>query len=377
MKIALVHDYLKEYGGAERVLEALHSIWPDAPVYTSFIDYESLGPHAERIKTWNVKTSWANNWFMKKMHSPLRFLAPWVWESFDFSGFDVVISSAGWYMCKGIITLPETVHISYIHHPPRHLYGYATAVEWQKFFLIRWYAMVVNYFLRQYDFVASQRPDFLLANSQETRQRIEKFYRRDATVIYPPVSVSVSPIKSKNTREYYLCVSRLARAKHIDLAIKACQTLGIPLKIVGKGRDLEYLKTCINPRGSVVTFLGEVSDDMLHDVYGNAKALLFPSEDEEFGIVAVEAMAHGVPVIGLYSGGIPEVIDEHSGVLFQDLTVDSMVTAMNTLEIHFGKSITAQTCIKRSQLFSAERFAQEISAFVEKKFPIYQNNNKK
>src|SRR3989344_7005720 len=120
LKIALVHDFLKYYGGAERVVEALHNIWPDAPVYTSFVDYKSLSPHAERIKKWNIiQSPFGSTWLMKKFHSPLRFLAPWVWSPFDFSGFDIVISSSGWYISRGITVAKPTVHICYLHHPPR------------------------------------------------------------------------------------------------------------------------------------------------------------------------------------------------------------------------------------------------------------------
>lgn len=364
MKIALVHDYLKEFGGAERVLETMHEIWPEAPVYTSFVDYDALGPHGERIKKWDVRASWANNWFMKKLHSPLRFLAPWVWESFDFTGYDVVISSSGWYMSKGIITAPETVHICYIHHPPRHLYGYATAMEWQKYLLVRMYATIVNFFLRHYDFLSSQRVDYFIANSQETKRRVEKFYRRDADVIYPPVDVEGTK-GAKGTRGdkgYFLCVGRLARAKHFDLAIEACQKMNVALKIVGKGRDEEWLRSKIKNQRSKITFLGEISDEELEEVYAGATALLCPFEDEEFGIVAVEAMGHGVPVVALNSGGLPETIEEgKTGVLFDELTVGSMVDAMKSVG---DRKITAEACRKRAQLFSKERFKKEIKEFI-------------
>src|SRR3989344_2773258 len=155
MKVALVHDYLREYGGAERVVEVLHEMYPDAPLYTSFVDWQALGMHADRFKNWDIKTSWAQNWLMRRLHSPLRFLTPWVWKYFDFSQYDLVISSSGWFICRGIDVKKPTVHISYIHHPPRNLYGYTTGSAAQST-LARAYGIVINPFLRYYDFHAAQ-----------------------------------------------------------------------------------------------------------------------------------------------------------------------------------------------------------------------------
>lgn len=367
MKIALVHDYLKEYGGAERVLETLHEIYPDAPIYTSFVDWENLGPHSQRIKKWNIKTSWFGKiWLFRKLHSPLRFLTPWVWKDFDFSGFDVVISSSGWYISRGITVPKNCVHICYLHHPPRHLYGYSTAVEWQKYPLVRVYATVVNHFLRIYDFETSQKVDYFIVNSKETQKRCWKFYRRNSDVIYPPVETPAFARASagkQNSKRYYLCVSRLARAKHIDLAIKVCRKLNLPLKVVGKGKDEEYLKG-LSQGSTNIEFLGEISDEELDKVYKSARALIFPSEDEEFGIVSVEAQAHGVPVIGLRSGGLPEtIVDGKTGILFDDLTVESLSSAIKKLE---KTKINPQDCVKKAQKFSKERFIKEITRFVNK-----------
>ncbi|MBI3366318.1 glycosyltransferase [Candidatus Roizmanbacteria bacterium] len=190
MKVAIVHDQLREFGGAERVLVALKKIFPNATVYTSTYDRNSLGSHKNIFKTWNVQTSWFGKIpLLNRFYSPLRFLTPWIWESFDFSEYDIVISSSGSWMCKGIKTKKPTVHISYIHHPPRYLYGYETALEWQKYLLIKIYGSLLNHFLRIWDFNSSQRANYFIANSEETKKRIEKFYRRNATVIYPPVKI--------------------------------------------------------------------------------------------------------------------------------------------------------------------------------------------
>lgn len=369
MKVALVHDFLKEYGGAERVLEALHEIWPKAPVFTSFADLKGLGPHAERFKKWDIRQSWvAKIWPVKKLHSPLRFLAPWIWESFDFKGFDVVITSSSWYINRGIKVPPGTVHISYMHTPPRHLYGYQTAVEWQKYWPIRLYGQIINHFLRLYDFEVSQKVNYFLANSQETQRRIAKFYRRESTVIYPPVSMINEPvnlkIESPERSEYYLSVGRLARAKHIDLAIKACLKLKKPLVIVGTGREVDYLKSLVPKNNQQIQFVGEVADQALPQLYKNAKALLFPAEDEEFGIVPVEAMAYGVPVVAYASGGpLETILDGKTGTFFEKLTPDSLARAMTKLS---RLKINPADCRKQAAKFSKERFQKEVRQFVEK-----------
>ena len=220
MKVALVHDYLNEFGGAERVLEALCESFPEAPIYTSF--YREGSITYERFKSKKIITSWAQNvpFFATKLHSPLRFLAPLIWNSFDFSKYDVVITSAGWYVTKGVGKIPKQVRddnrkkpveICYCHTPPRWLYGYPTSVEWQKYWPVRVYAAVVGHFMRQYDFRAAQRVNYFIANSENTKKRIEKFYRRDATVIYPPVDLPAIPKVEKG--DYYFILARIVGEK--------------------------------------------------------------------------------------------------------------------------------------------------------------------
>ena len=404
MKIALVHGFLKEYGGAERVLEALHEIYPEAPVYTSFVDFERLGPHAQRIKKWDIRESWVGkSWLIKKLHSPLRFLAPLIWESFNLDEFDVVISSSGWYICRGVITRPETLHICYLHHPPRHLYGYQTSFDWQKHLPIRVYGHLVNHYLRIYDFLAAQRVDYFIANSKETQRRIAKFYRRESEVIYPPVGMAevayenfcvpllardktlpvhnvsgaVSEANSKNfvgsppsTRAYFLCVSRLARAKNIHLAIEACNRLNLSLKIIGKGREkqeLEALGSRLKARN--IEFLGELSDEELSKIYAGAKALIFPAQDEEFGIVPLEAMAYGIPVIAFRSGGVKETIVEgKTGLFFDKLTVESLIKAIKQYN---NITINPKDCFNQAEKFSKKRFEREIKTFVNQKLQFH------
>mgnify|MGYP002813259707 FL=1 len=368
MKIALVHDQLREFGGAERVLVSLKKIFPQADVYTTTFDLNSLGSHKELIKDWKVHLSWFGKIpFLNKFYSPFRFLTPLIWENFDFSKYDLVISSSGSWMSKGIVTNKPTVHISYIHHPPRYLYGYETAIEWQKYFFIKIYGHVVNHFLRIWDFTSSQRADYLIANSEETKKRIKKFYRRDSTVIYPPVNI---PSKIGNWKleigNYFLTVSRLARAKHIDVLIKAANKMKFNLKIIGTGRDEERLKQIAGPS---VEFLGNLTDEQLEKTYLNAKAFLFASRDEEFGIAVVEAMGQGLPVISFRSGGIPEyVIDGKNGYLFDQLEENSLINKVNELtSLSKEKYLEMKKEARRTaEKFSEENFKNNILNFVKK-----------
>ena len=183
MKIALVHDYFYVFGGAERVLQALKEIWPQAPVYTAWVDWPWLKQHQPDWQNWQIIPSWFDKLaFKRKLCSPLRFLAPKIWSSFDLSAFDVVISSSAWYMSKGVSlsrkkNSKKPLHICYCHTPPRYLYGYPTAFDYQRSWLIKLYAALINPFLRYYDFNSSQAVDFFIANSREVQQRINKFYR--------------------------------------------------------------------------------------------------------------------------------------------------------------------------------------------------------
>lgn len=370
MKVALVHDQLREFGGAERVLVSLKKIFPQADVYTTTFDLNSLGSHKKLAKDWKVNLSWFGKIpFLNKFYSPFRFLTPLIWESFDFSKYDLVISSSGSWMSKGIKTSKPTVHISYIHHPPRYLYGYETAIEWQKYFLIKIYGYIVNHFLRIWDFTSTQRVDYLIANSVETKKRIKKFYRRDSTVIYPPVNIpdKLANSQTRKINNCYITVSRLARAKHIDVLIKAANQSKFKLKIVGSGRDEERLKQMAGP---TVEFLGNLTDEELKKNYTNAKAFLFASRDEEFGIAAVEAMGYSLPVIAYRSGGLPEyVIDNKNGYLFDKLDESSLTKKVNELtslskEKYLEMKKEAR---KTAEQFSEENFKKNILNFIKSK----------
>lgn len=367
MKIALVHDFLIEYGGAERVLEALHEIWPEAPIYTALYDWKKMGAMSQRFKNWEIRPSWVQHcWLVKKLHSPLRFLSPLIWGSLDLSQFDVVITSSGWFICRGVKTGSNTLHISYLHHPPRHLYGYPTKRRWEKYLLTRIYGNVINHFLRLYDFQTAQKVDYFIANSKTTAARIRKFYRREAKVIYPPVELPKAYDKMERSSDfgdsYFLTGGRLDWAKRIDLVIKACTKLKRPLKIYGKGREEEKLRAMAGP---TIEFVGHVSDEELAQLYSGCQAFIFTALDEDFGIVPVEAMSFGKPVIALRQGGVVEsIIEGKTGEFFDEPTVESLVKVLKKFK---PEKYKPEDCRKQAQKFSKERFKREIRRFVARK----------
>src|SRR3989344_5910230 len=221
MRVALAHDYLREYGGAERVLETIHEMFPEAPVYVAYYSPEGLGIHNERIKEWNIKTSWMQKVpFGNRFISPFRIFAGSMFGSFNLKDFEVVISSDGSYFAKSVKTTKNPLHICYIHTPPRYLYGYATSFNYKKRWWTRIGGEIMNHFLRPQDFQYAQKPDILVANSKNIASRIKKFYRRDSVVIYPPTDVK--QIKSQSAkaktavRNYYLYLGRLVKSKGIE-----------------------------------------------------------------------------------------------------------------------------------------------------------------
>lgn len=369
MKIALVHDYLNEFGGAERVLLTLSEMFPEAPIYTAF--YTKGSAAYERFKDKDIRPSWAHKyipWFSSgKLHSPLRFLTPLIWDSFDFSEYDLIISSASWYITKGFKKKGKAIEICYCHTPPRWLYGYPTSIELQKYWPVKVYAAIVGHFMRMYDWNAAQRVNYFIANSENVKRRIEKHYRRDSTVIYPPIEMPnpTSPNLRGARENYYLVLSRIVGGKGLRLAVEAANELGFKLKVAGKaGGFATELQQMKEKAGDNVEFLGFVSDEELEKLYSEAKGFLALATDEDFGMTPVEAMAHGTPVIAFKGGGYVEsVVDGKTGVFFDQPNVRSLVKAIKKFE---KTKFDPKVCRKQAEKFSKERFEDEINEFVEK-----------
>lgn len=344
MKIALVHDYLNEYGGAEKVLETLSEIWPQAPIYTAFQVPGSTA--AKAFANRRVITSWFQYLpFYKQLYSPLRFLIPLIWGSLDLKNYDLVITSASWYITKGL----SKNEICYCHTPPRWLYGYETSINLQKYWPVKIYSLIVGHFLRMYDFNQAQKVKLFLANSQNVADRIYKFYRREATVVYPPVSVQS---KSKSKGDYYLIISRLVGAKGIEMAVEASKKYGFKLKIAGERAGF----------AKDIPSLGRVSDEEKSKLMAEAKGFLALARDEDFGITPVESMMLGTPVIAFNGGGYKEtIINKKTGILFDDYSPEGLYKAI----LEFEKTkFDSKYISKYATKFSKENFVKRIKEIV-------------
>jgi len=355
MKTALVYDRVNKWGGAERVLLALHRLFPEAPLYTSV--YDSQG--APWAKDFKVIPSFLQNFpFAKKNHEAYPFLMPLAFESFDFGEFDLVISVTS-EAAKGIITQPKTVHLCYCLTPTRYLWsGYE---EYFRNNLQRLaFGWLVNC-LRKWDLIAAQRPDKYLAISKTVQKRIKKYYGRDSSVVYPPVDLSKFDLqepgqKNKINEEYFLVVSRLVKYKKIDLAIKAFNQLGKNLKIVGLGSQMVKLKRMAQKN---IQFLGQLTDQDLVRYYQNCQAVIFPQE-EDFGLVPIEAQACGKPVIAFRAGGATEtVVEGKTGELFYPQSADALIKVLKSFK---ARKYRPEVCRKQAENFSLEGFLKTFSS---------------
>jgi len=367
-KIALVQDYIKEFGGAESVLETLSDIFPDAPIFTSIYKPQFLGPHRDRLqKKWDHRIYQSFFKFIPFAHkiiSPLRLLSPLAFKSFDFSQFDVIISSATGAYFPNSLNKKTAKLICYCHTPPRYLYGLPTARNFTKNKFIKFVVAILNHFLRLADFKYSRNVDQYLANSHTTAARIQKYYRRDAIVINPPVDLPKnfslsSKVDVQRTEGFFLTGGRLARAKRFDVAIQACNQLKIKLKIFGRDFSgvLDELKSISGP---TIEFVGEVNQEEKAKLYQNALAFIFPADQEDFGIVPVESMGYGCPVVAYKSGGVTEtVVDGKTGVFFDELTGKSCAQAIQKLQ---KLKLKSSDCISRASEFSPAKFIQKIKS---------------
>lgn len=360
MKVAIVYDRVNKFGGAERVLLALHEIFPNAPLYTSVYSKENA-KWAEVFPS--VRTSFLQRIpYAKNNHEFLAPLMPFAFRSFNFDKYDLVISVTSEFAKN--IRVENGKHICYCLTPTRYLWSHSG--EYLNFHLSIFTNPLI-YFLKKIDKKVSKNPDIMIAISTEVQRRIKKYYERESVIIFPPVgdfqilkTLSLGPRKGvashsflKNLKGYYLLVSRLVKYKKVDLAIKAFNRLGSDLVIVGTGREENKLKKLANKN---IHFAGFVNEMDLVRYYKNAKAFIFPQE-EDFGITAVEAQSFGVPVIAYKAGGAKDtVIDGKTGILFEEQTVEDLKKTVRKLDtIEFDTKVLSENAGR----FSKKKFQKD------------------
>ena len=359
LKVAIVCDWLTNFAGAERVIYKMHQMFPDAPIYTSIFNpekmkaFENAVIHTSFIQHF-PKAKTKHQWYLK--FYPLAF------EQFDLSGYDVVLSSCH-SASKGVITKPETLHISYCHSPMR--YAWDNSHEYIRNYKMPWFIkkFIPNLIhkVRMWDRLAADRVDRFVTNSSYVKKRIKKYYKRDATVIHPMVKVKDFYI-SKEKKDYYLAVGRFTPYKKFDLIVDAFNELPYKIKIVGTGVQEKELKAKAKAN---VEFLGFVDDKKLKDLYARAKGLVFP-QVEDFGITPLEAMASGRPVVAFNRGGALEtVVDGKTGIFFNEQNVAQLKGAIEKCE---EASWDSKTIRDHAKKFDEKIFEEKLRVFIEKEY---------
>lgn len=340
------------------MLECFAEIFPEAPIFTMVYDRDAMhGVFSNK----NIKTSYLQKIpFARKKHRLFPPLMPSAIEQFDFSLYDIVLSDSSSF-AKGIITGPQTLHICYMHTPMRYAWDDCQKYTEDFYFppLIKKFIPFAMNYIRVWDKVSSDRPDRIIANTKFIEKRIKKYYKRDSDiVINPPVNIAKFYI-DKNPKKYFLSVGRLMAYKRYDILIEAFNKLNLPLKIIGRGPEMERLQKIAKPN---IEFLGRVSEKELPKYYAECRAFIFPQE-EDFGIVAIEAMASGRPLIAYRGGDIPEHLEEKkSGMFFEKQTADDIIEAVKK----FKDSDYDPEYIRSSVMkFDREIFKARIKEYVE------------
>jgi len=363
MKIAIAHPWFLEIGGGEKVADVFAEMYPDADIFALSADPALLPPH---LRHRQVHVSGLNRLLsvFRSRRASFMFLFPWAIESLDLSKYDLVISSCPPIM--GINVGQNAVHICYVHSPQRAWWHLYAARQEQKGWLERQIFITCAIFIRLWEFCAVQRVDHLVCNSKYIAQRVSQYFRRESTVIYPPVDTAMGPLATTH-QEYYLSVSRLDVDKGIDLLIYACNQLNRKLLIVGRGRTEKRLKTIAGPS---IEFLGRVPDEELPALYANCRAFLFAA-DEDFGIAPVEAQAFGRPVIAYGRGGSLETVRVNdpqgltdTGVFFCEQTVESVIDGILRFETMEATFVPAEIQ-EHARQFDRSVFVEKFRHFVD------------
>lgn len=365
MKIALVHDFLTQLGGAERVLEEFHQIFPNAPVYTLVYDSKKL---KGKYDSWDVRTSFIDRLpGGKKRYKWYLPLMPKAIESFDLRGFDLILSDASAY-AKGIIAPKGVKHLCYCHTPTRYLWQMQEAyLASQPYpWVVKQMARPVLRYLKSWDKRAAQRVDYFLANSIEVKNRIENYHNRSAEVVYPPVKTDFFTPSDQPKGDYFFAASRLEPYKRLDLVVDAFNDLGLPLVIAGSGTAADSLRL---RAAANIKFAGRVSDEEMRELYRKAKAFIFAAH-EDAGIMILESMACGTPVIAYRAGGAIEFIKEGvHGAFFDRQDARALSEVVKAFD---EKKFTAQKLRLQAEKFSVSVFREKI---IQKVRAIYADSN--
>ena len=363
IKVAIVHDFMVQAGGAERVLKEISDMCPEAPIFTLLYDKEKMH---EMFKGKNIRPSYLQK-FPKFLRNHYRWLLPFfpvIPETFDLREYDLVISSSGAWS-KGIVTKLDTIHVAYLHSPMRWVWDYNEKyVKENKGIRFGFLLRIVFNYLRIWDRLAAERPDYLIANSEYTQKRIDKYYRRESIVIYPPVSMKHEAwsMKHESNKKYFLIISRLSAYKKVDVVVEAFNKLGLPLVVIGSGEQESYLRKIAKKN---VKVLGWQKDEVIAKYYQNAEAFIFPAEDD-FGITPVEAMLAGVPVIAYRMGGVLETVEESiTGEFFDSQTPEVLADGVRRF-LNNKDKYDRDVIRKRGEEFSKERFRKEFGEQINK-----------
>ncbi len=356
MKVALVHDALNQYGGAERVLEQVKAVYPNAPLFVPLWDPSRM---PKSYAAWDVRPSWLDRVpFARTKHRLMLPLYPNAIESLDLRGYDVVVGSSFGF-AHGVLTDPGTLHVNYCHSPGRFLWDYHRYAERER--LGRPARMLLSTMLtqlRQWDLAAAERPDAWIATSRLVQDRIRKFYRKPSVIIPPPVDVSRFDC-GNGEGGYYLMLMRLVGWKRPDIAVEACTRLGLNLVVAGDGRETAALRAIAGP---TVRFVGRVDDAGMRPLYAGCRAFILPAE-EDFGVTPLEAMASGRPVIAYGRGGaLDTVLSGVTGVFFHEQTASSLADALSRFEPHDYDPAAIRA---HAMQFDNNVFRQRLRSFVQ------------
>jgi len=364
MKVAIVHDYLNQYGGAERVIEVMHEIFPEAPVFTSIYQPENM---PDSFKKMDIRVTFMQKFpFLDRFYKKYFMLYPIAMKSLKVKDFDIIISSSSSF-AKGVRKRKNAVHVCYCYTPTRFVWYYNSYIKKENF------SKIISTFLlplfikslKKWDLKAVEGVDKFIAISNHIKNKIKACYKRDSEVIYPPVDFEKFKINeaSKERGSYFLVVSRLNAYKNIDMAINACKKLNQNLKIIGTGLYLKELKK-IAGDSKRIEFLGRVSDEELSSYYSGCRALIFPGE-EDFGISPLEAQASGRPVIAYAKGGALEtIIDGETGIFFKEDNEDSLSESISDF-INMENNFIPGVIRKHALKFDKEVFKKSLKAYID------------